>query len=221
MKLGAYTIVRELSPQKSYLAADPASRKVVLKMLPPDCLLQGQLNPTVADRLRRIREVALTDVANLRGVERDGSSVFLVWDYVEGIPFDEYQGDRALLARELVRTMDHFHATGLVHGALHERNVVVDPSGRIKLIDVSPLLHLDPERDERAVRAMCERIADKSVALTNTPGEESSAPRRTLRRRTLCAALLLAMIGSAAAVVIHRLARDAQPQAITPPRLPK
>src|SRR5436190_675132 len=150
MKLGDYTIERELTVGKTFLATDAAGRKVVLKILPPDCLLGDQLNPTVADRLRRVREIAMTDVANLRGVERDGQTAFLAWDYVEGEPFDASHHDPVRLARELIHTVEHFHSTGLVHGALHERNVLIDRNGGIRLIDASPLLFLDPKRDEQA-----------------------------------------------------------------------
>src|SRR5437667_9586081 len=115
MQIGEYTILRELSPAKSFLARDSCGRSVVLKVLPPDCLLEGQLNPNIAQRLRRVREIAMTDVANLRGVERDGLIAFLAWDFVEGIPFDVYASDPnrsseelARLARELVHTVERF-----------------------------------------------------------------------------------------------------------------
>src|SRR5437667_9748076 len=93
MQIGEYTILRELSPAKSFLARDSCGRSVVLKVLPADCLLEGQLNPNIAQRLRRVREIAMTDVANLRGVERAGEQVFLVWDYVQGLPFETHVKD--------------------------------------------------------------------------------------------------------------------------------
>src|SRR5690242_13218819 len=127
-----YQIVRNLS-DKSFLAHDSSGRKIVLKALPPDCLLEGQLNPNIAERLRRVREIAMTDIANLRGVERVGDRAFLVWDFVEGIRFNDFAATHSdayvKLARELLHTVGHFHATGLVHGALHGGNVLVDSTG--------------------------------------------------------------------------------------------
>src|SRR5439155_4918283 len=122
MQFAPYVILRELSPGKSFLARDSSGRSVVLKILPHDCLLEDQLNPNIAERLRRVREIAMTDVAHLRGVEREGDRTFLVWDFVEGIPFDTFAAntDRLTpLVRELIRTVEHFHSTGLVHGAIH------------------------------------------------------------------------------------------------------
>ncbi len=235
IKLGEYTIIRELIPGKSFLAHDPTGRNVFLKSLPPDCLLEGQLNPTVADRLRRVREIAMTDVANLRSVERVGEGVFLVWDYVQGAPFDSVQGDSKALARQLIHTVEHLHATGLVHGALHPGNVLVDPAGAIKLIDISPLLFLDPKRDERAVVEMCRRVLPEEIAgtidadssmqelsarLGNPPETPlASSPRPRIRRRTLLAALLLMVIGVGAAVAIHRIVQGTRPTLLTPPCL--
>src|SRR4051812_36445430 len=123
MQLGNYAILQELS-SKSFLSRDASGRKIVLKALPADCLLEGQLNPNIADRLRRVREIAVTDVANLRGVERLNDGPFLVWDFVEAVPLLHYaatlddDGVRRL-CDELRRTVDRFHATGLIHGALH------------------------------------------------------------------------------------------------------
>src|SRR5262245_64692615 len=115
MNLGAYQIVATLHPDKSFLALDGRNRKVVLKMLPADCLLEGQLNPNIADRLRRVREIAMTSVANLRGVERDGDQAFLVWEFIDGEPFDGYAANPRKtasqaheLVRELISTVEHF-----------------------------------------------------------------------------------------------------------------
>lgn len=215
MQIGQYSIVRELRSGKSFLARDASGRLVVLKILPPDCLLEGQLNPNIAQRLRRVREIAMTDVANLRGVERAGEQVFLVWDYVEGASF-ESSPNKAELKDELIRVVEHFHATGLVHGAVHSGNVLVDLAGRIKLIDVSPLLFLDPKRDEQAVAEICRNISNEPSAVPEKP-----SPRVRVRRRTLFAALLLALIGAGTGIAISRMVSHAQPPLLTPPRLAK
>ena len=170
---------------------DVSGRLVVLKTLPPDCLLEGQLNPNIAERLRRIREIAMTDVANLRGVERDGERTVLVWDFVEGAGFDAYasdpERDPAALMRELVHTVEQFHSTGLVHGALHSGNVLVDATGRIKLIDASPLLFLDPARDQRAVLEMCRQLVnlhpDAGLAAAVVEAGEADSPLHVLSAR--------------------------------------
>ena len=147
----------------SYLAIGPGGRGVVLKRMEDDCILKGQLHPAVRDRLGRVREIAHGGVANLFGVERDGEGAWLVWEYVDGEPFDRYAAhpDRSLrqlavVAREVALAVDLLHTQGIVHGALHGPNVIVTPAGAVRITHVSPLLYENPDEDAAAVAAMLE-----------------------------------------------------------------
>lgn len=161
--IGAYAIERELTPQRTYLAAASDGRQVVLKILDSDCLLDGRLHPSVRERLARVRELAEKNVANLHGVERDGGYTFLVWDYVPGTTFADASASelphRELLqlSRELVLLVESLHAGGIVHGAISGGNVIVDPNRRLRLTHISPLLYADPRHDAQAVMALLER----------------------------------------------------------------
>ena len=55
--LGGYTIAADLSAGRSYLAEDKGGRRVVLKMLGEDCLLEGELHPSIRLRLARVSQV--------------------------------------------------------------------------------------------------------------------------------------------------------------------
>jgi len=134
-------------------------RRVVLKPLDDDCLLDGQVHPSIAARLTRVRELPMMNVANLRGVERIDSQAYLVWDYVEGRPLESSlaaMSDEqiAKTSAELRLVVEAMHSHGIVHGAIHARNVIVDDRGGVNLTDVSPLLHNDPEKDLAAVDGM-------------------------------------------------------------------
>lgn len=161
--IGAYTIERELAPRRAYLATGSDGRRVVLKMLDADCLLGDQLHPSVRERLARVRELAEKNVANLHGVERDGSYTYLVWDYVPGATFADASASelphRELLqlARELVLLVESLHAGGIVHGAITGGNVIIDPGRRLRLTHISPLLYADPRHDAQAVMALLEK----------------------------------------------------------------
>lgn len=254
MHLGEYTIVQELTPGQSFLAADANSQRVVLKMLPPDCLLEGQLNPNVAERLRHVREIAMTDVAHLRGIERDGDKHFLVWDFVQGEPidqhlirFDQPAHDVLRLTRELIHIVERFHATGLVHGQLHGNNILMTPFGRLKLIDVSPLLFVEAARDEQAVVQLIATIVqhrgeqqhplgqalqlamrhpspmqDLSARLSayeaGQPLQRPASVRIRIRRRTLLAALIALLVGIAIVIAITHEIQKLHPESQGPPR---
>jgi hypothetical protein len=162
--IGDYAIERELAPQRTYLATATGGRQVVLKILDPDCLLDGQLHPSVRERLARVRELAEKGVANLHGVERDGAYTFLVWDYVPGRSFADASANelphRELLqlSRELVLLVESLHAGGIVHGAITGGNVIIDPSRRLRLTHISPLLYSDPRHDAHAVTNLLEKL---------------------------------------------------------------
>lgn len=136
------------------------SSQVVRKPLDDDCLLNGGLHPDIADRLERVRELPVRSVANFRGVEVDTEGVWLVWEHVQGTTLEAFlsvsrQQDRLdEIARDLTRAVHGLHAYGLVHGALHARNVIIDPRGQVVLTHLSPLLHDDIDEDERALRRL-------------------------------------------------------------------
>ena len=163
--IGAYAIERELAPRRTYLATASDGRKVVLKMLDPDCLLGDQLHPSVRERLARVRELAEKGMANLHGVERDGAFAFLVWDYVPGRSLAEPSAaelphrELLQLSRELVLLVESLHAGGIVHGAITAGNVIIDPARRLRLTHVSPLLYADPRHDAAAVMSLLEATA--------------------------------------------------------------
>jgi serine/threonine protein kinase len=156
--LGDYRVVRALAPGQTFLARAPGGREVVLKMLGDDCLLRGQLHPSIRERLARVRELAERGVANLHGVERDGPYTYLVWDHVPGTTFDQLALEPGLshremagLARELVLVVESLHAAGIVHGSIKPGNVILDPNRRLRLTHVSPLLFSDPGLDVASV----------------------------------------------------------------------
>jgi hypothetical protein len=139
-----------------------AGRTVVLKRLDADCLLDGELHPMIRQRLERVRELPLTAVANLMGVERIDGVAQLVWEFVPGTPLAEFEADSAAwlrVARETILAVEALHAAGIVHGSLHGRNVIVTPAGEVKLTHVSPLLYADPEQDAADVVTMLAELA--------------------------------------------------------------
>ena len=158
-----YPVDSALSDKGCYLAIGPGGRGVTLKRMEDDCLLKGQLHPAVRERLERVREIAHGGVANLFGVERDGPAAWLVWEYVEGKPFDEYAAEPqrtlrelASAGREVALAVDLLHMQGIVHGSVNSGNVIVSPAGAVRLTHVSPLLWDDPAHDADAVVSLLE-----------------------------------------------------------------
>ena len=199
-----YPIDSALSDKGCYLAIGPGGRGVVVKRMEDDCILKGQLHPAVRERLGRVRELAHGGVANLYGVERDAGEAWLIWEYVDGKPFDAYaaEPDRTLrelagAGRELALAVDLLHMQGIVHGAVHGGNVIVSPGGAVRITHVSPLLYTDPTQDADAVVTLLE----SAVALRG--GENSSLGWLLARARSEPAGLR-ALAAKLAALVESR-----------------
>jgi hypothetical protein len=191
----------------SYLALSPAGRLVVLKALDDDCLHRGQLHPAIKQRLARVRELAHAGVANLHSVEREpGGRPYLVWAFAEGQTFGEFAAanpsPREMWAagRELILTVEALHALGIVHGAVHGRNVIVAADGRVRLTHVSPLLYTDVAEDELAVMDLLADAAPHDALLADAVAAARAEPRQPLRRLSARLAELLEARGGAVPV---------------------
>jgi serine/threonine protein kinase len=180
------------------LASSP-DRRTVRKPVDEDCLLGGQLHPSVVERLERVRELPVISVANLLGVERDEDGVWMVWQFVPGTPLEAIlkqsnysPGYREKLIRELRLAVTAMHAHGIVHGAIHPRNVIIDPENRVHLTHISPLLWEDPAADDVAVEDIAGMLGvepDPKSIDTSLDDAEDRAVRRGAYLRALGAAV--------------------------------
>lgn len=183
-EMGGYRLTQELIAGHSYRAIAPGERSVVIKLLESDLIVRGQLHPHVRDRLSRVREIAHLGVVNLYGAERDAGHAYTVWEYIPGQSLAEWceQANRSprellLIARELVLAVESLHARGIVHGAIHSKNVIVDSNGRVRLTHISPYLYTDPQVDTDAVVATIQEMvagAATPLAVGILPAPEQS-----------------------------------------------
>ena len=189
--LGPYTFRRELAAGQTYLCDGPDGRPVVLKRLADDCLHRGGLHPAIRDRLARTREVPHPAVSQLRGVDRLPAGTFAVWDHVAGLSWEEATVTPAT-ALAAVRAVEALHAAGLVHGAIHGRNLLLTPAGDVRLLHPSPYLYTDPAADLAGLLAACRETAAVAPLLGPTrpdrrppPNWPTGWPGRTTRASSL------------------------------------
>lgn len=81
--------------------------------------------------------------------------------------------------------VEAMHARGIVHGAIHGRNIIIDSGGRLKLTHVSPLLYSDPMHDLNSVATLFNELAIARGEAGWTLGalaEEAIKPDGTLRQ---------------------------------------
>jgi hypothetical protein len=160
----------------------------------------------------------------------------LVWERVEGQPLSEYLASSVAddsrlrtLARELIANVEAMHALGIVHGAIHGRNVIVTPRGGVKLTHVSPLLHTDPQVDVEAVVSLLAELGlleavegtvaelrelrprlDDASAMARPADGDAHAERSLLtpRRLALAGAAAAALAGALLAWAFWRVSGD-------------
>jgi tRNA A-37 threonylcarbamoyl transferase component Bud32 len=137
--------------------------RIIRKPIDADCLLEGDLHPSVRLRLERVRELPVKGVANLHGVERAGHDVFALWERIEGRTLEDAAATAgteqiARVLRETELIVSGMHGAGIVHGAVHERNIIIDDAGGVKLTHVSPLLFEDEQIDRDALEDLRSRF---------------------------------------------------------------
>ena len=138
--------------------------------------------------------------------------MFLVWEYVAGETLEAYltaKSDRAgAVLRQVSNHVRRLHMLGIVHGALHERNVIVGSEGgvqeMVKLTHISPLLYTEQEVDLAALEGMRKRWGVVESAATERPAME----RETGRWVVLVAAGLVTALGGMIAWGIWTIVKD-------------
>ena len=107
---------------------------------------QGMLNNDELEKfLREARAAAQlqhSNIVRVHEVGRDGDSVFIVSDFVRGIPLDEWLTGQQPTIRQaaeicivIAEALQHAHDRGVIHRDLKPANILIDGEGRPHLMD--------------------------------------------------------------------------------------
>ncbi len=149
-KLGRYDIIRVLGKGAMgvvYEARDPnLNRKVAIKTVRLDSLSKQE----AADYELRFRTEAHSaarlqhpNIVSVYDHDRDGSTPFLVMEFVKGEDLKHYldAGQRYTLeqsvrmVRDLLAALDYAHQNKIVHRDIKPANLLIEADGRVKLTD--------------------------------------------------------------------------------------
>jgi DNA-directed RNA polymerase subunit RPC12/RpoP len=107
---------------------------------------RGQLEPAEIEQfLREARTVAQLshpNIVRVHEVGREGDTVFIVSDLVDGVPLSERLKDghlsereAAQLCRKVAEALHHAHQQGVIHRDLKPQNIMLDGNGEPYLVD--------------------------------------------------------------------------------------
>jgi Tol biopolymer transport system component len=129
-------------------------RDVALKVLPPVFADDAERLSRFEREARLLASLSHANIASIHGVEHEGSSHVLVMEMVAGedlsrrIARGPVSVDEALpVARQIAEALEAAHEQGVIHRDLKPANVMVDPDGRVKVLDFGLAKALDPGSD--------------------------------------------------------------------------
>lgn len=128
-----------------------------LKLLRPPHMLHAQRLdeawPAVERRLEQVAGIDSPHVVSIWEWGRDGGSMWMVMERLEGQPWTSRPPcsvDRATeVARQLALGLSQAHAKGVIHGDLKPANLFETPRGRTVLLDFA--LSFDVDHDDVAI----------------------------------------------------------------------
>src|SRR5215204_1152145 len=144
--LGVYRIIAPLGKGgmgEVYLADDTKlGRKVALKFLSPEFI--GD-NWAKRQLIKEAQSVAMLDHPNIcpvYGIEEVGEDIFIVMQFVEGETLADLIKKKSLtsaevlpLAQQIVGALEEAHAHGIIHRDIKPKNIMVTPTGHVKVLD--------------------------------------------------------------------------------------
>ena len=145
-RLGHYSVVSLLGTGgmgRVYRATDTTlGRDVALKVLPPDMAADRERLERFRHEARVVAALSHPNIVALYSVEHANGTHFLTMELVHGRTLEVLIAERPLpidylvkVARQIAEAVASAHTKGIVHRDLKPANVMVDDSGRAKVLD--------------------------------------------------------------------------------------
>ena len=144
--VGPYKIVSALGKGgmgEVYLAEDTKlDRKVALKFLSPEFVGDNWAKRQLTKEAKAVAQLDHPNICQVYGMEEDQGHSFIVMQYVEGETLsDLIRAKRPgsiqvlALAKQIVSALAKAHAHGIIHRDIKPKNIMVTPSGQVKVLD--------------------------------------------------------------------------------------
>lgn len=143
--IGHFELVRELGIGKFgsvWLGRDTKLDRNVAIKIPRKAALNAEETQLFLRDARAAAQLKHPSIVSVHEVGRDGDTIYIVSDYVEGANLKEWLSGQRLSFREsaelvakIAEALDHAHGAGVVHRDLKPGNIMMDRDGAPHVID--------------------------------------------------------------------------------------
>lgn len=177
-----YEIIAEIGAggmAKVYKAKDTVLNRIVaIKMLRPEFAGDEEFTARFTTEAQAAAGLSHQNLVSIFDVGSDGSTRFIVMEYVDGITLKEYiQKQKMLKWQEAIKITSqilmgiaHAHERGIVHRDIKPQNIVVTPTGLVKVMDFGIA---------RATSAYTLKIGDATIGSVHYFSPEQARGRHT------------------------------------------
>jgi len=117
-------------------------RNVAVKVLPPGALLDEHARKRFRKEALALAKLNHPNIATIHDFDTQGGTDFLVMEYVAGTTLADKLSFGALpekqifaVGEQVAKALDCAHANSMVHRDLKPGNIIISPSGAVKLLD--------------------------------------------------------------------------------------
>jgi serine/threonine-protein kinase len=173
--LAAYLVIARLGRGgmgEVYLAEDTRlGRKVALKFLSQELLHDNWAKRQLVKEAQAAAMLDHPNICPVYGIEEVDGHIFIVMQYVEGQTLlDAIRAqsigpeDVVNVARQIAGALEEAHAHGIIHRDIKPRNIMVTPSGQVKVLDFGLAKTVTPKIDKEPSEFSNSRITSNGFA---------------------------------------------------------
>ncbi len=117
-------------------------RLVAIKVLRPDFQTDDDFQERFLREARTLAKLRHPYIVTVYDIGKSDQLYYLVMEFVEGANLRQLLADGSITERDtlefvpqITEALQHAHETGIVHRDIKPENVLIDPRGRVRLVD--------------------------------------------------------------------------------------